>query len=169
MNESTQANVHIGKLEISPDCCNALFVSQVLLTTVVTVLHAHLLGFPVMVVVSMCFAVAVVRYAEIKSLRSRFRQSLVGARSLDVTWLLAAVADTLSGGLSGAFAAQMSNFAAVVALLALRTVARHVTKPPASVAGLSARAAAAVATTSATVATGMAAIATTTVGATLRA
>jgi hypothetical protein len=48
---------------------------------------------------------------------------LVGALSLDVTGLLALVASSLGGGLGGAVTGEMSDFAAVVALLALGAVA----------------------------------------------
>lgn len=48
---------------------------------------------------------------------------LVGALSLDVAGLLALVASSLGGGLGGAVTGEMSDFAAVVALLALGAVA----------------------------------------------
>ena len=49
-------------------------------------------------------------------------RSLVGALGLDVTGLLALVASSLGGGLGGAVAGEMSDFTAVVALLALGAV-----------------------------------------------
>jgi hypothetical protein len=51
---------------------------------------------------------------------------LVGAGVLDVSWLLAAVADTLVGSLRRAVPRQVADFTAVVALLALGAVAAHV-------------------------------------------
>jgi len=48
--------------------------------------------------------------------------NLVGALGLDVTGLLALVASSLGGGLGGAVAGEMADFAAVVALLALGAV-----------------------------------------------
>jgi len=72
-------------------------------------------------------------------------RSLVGALGLDVTGLLALIASSLGGSLGGAIAGEMSDFAAVVALLALGAVARHVSVTTARVASLS--------TTSSTVAT----------------
>ena len=47
---------------------------------------------------------------------------LVGALSLDVAGLLALVASSLGRGLGGAIAREMSDFATVVALLALGAV-----------------------------------------------
>lgn len=49
-------------------------------------------------------------------------QDLVGALSLDVTWLLALVASSLRGGLGWAVSGEMSDFATVVALLTLGAV-----------------------------------------------
>ena len=53
---------------------------------------------------------------------SRSKGGLVRALCLNVTGLLAFVAGTLAGGFGGAVAGEMSDFAAVVALLALGTV-----------------------------------------------
>jgi hypothetical protein len=50
-------------------------------------------------------------------------RSLVGALGLDVAGLLALVASSLGGGLRRAVAGKMSDFTAVVALLALGAVA----------------------------------------------
>lgn len=47
---------------------------------------------------------------------------LVGALSLDVTWLLALVAGALVAGLGGAVAGEMSDLATVVTLLSLGAV-----------------------------------------------
>lgn len=69
-----------------------------------------------------------------------WRRGLVGAGSLDVTWLLALVADALLC-LAGAIPAEMSDLATVVALLTLSAVARHVTVTAAAVAGSSSTAA----------------------------
>lgn len=63
--------------------------------------------------------------------------NLVWALSLDVSWLLALIASALAGGLRWAVTAQVANLSAVVALLALRAVARHVAVTSAGVAGLS--------------------------------
>ena len=60
---------------------------------------------------------------------------LVGARALNVAGLLAAVADTLGGGLLGAVTGQVTNLTAVVALLTLGAVAAHVAEATARVAG----------------------------------
>jgi hypothetical protein len=60
---------------------------------------------------------------------------LVGASGLNVAGLLAAVADALRGGLLGAVAGQVTDLAAVVALLALGAVAAHVAETAAGVAG----------------------------------
>lgn len=49
-------------------------------------------------------------------------QSLVGALGLDMAGLLALVASSLGRGLRWAVAGEMSNFATVVALLALSAV-----------------------------------------------
>ena len=59
---------------------------------------------------------------------------LVGAGALDVAGLLAAVADTLRGGLLGAVAGQVTDLTAVVALLTLGAVTAHVAKTTARVA-----------------------------------
>jgi len=50
------------------------------------------------------------------------RMALVRAQSLNVAGLLALVAHALAGGLGRAVAGQVSDFAAVVALLALSAV-----------------------------------------------
>ena len=47
---------------------------------------------------------------------------LVGALSLNMAWLLAFVASTLTGGLGGAISGQVTDFATVVALLTLGAV-----------------------------------------------
>ena len=89
---------------------------------------------------------------------------LVGASALDVAGLLAAVADTLRGGLLGAVTGQVTDLTAVVALLALGAVTAHVTETTARVAsGLAS--AAAVSTTLTTVAATAAKAAGATVGA----
>jgi hypothetical protein len=93
---------------------------------------------------------------------------LVGAGRLDVAGLLALVADTLAVGFGGAVARDVADLAAwislvyiylsffilarrtVVALLALRTVTRHVSVSAARVAGLLASAKATVTTAVAT-------------------
>lgn len=77
---------------------------------------------------------------------------LVRAGSLDVTGLLALVADALTPGLGRAVTREMANLAAVVALLAVSAVTSHVAESTARVASLraatteAAAAAAAVAT-----------------------
>lgn len=72
--------------------------------------------------------------------------SLVGASGLDVTRLLAFVADTLACGFRGAVARDMANFATVVALLTLSAIASHMTEATARIASLLAAAAVAIAT-----------------------
>jgi len=57
---------------------------------------------------------------------------------LKVAGLLALVADTLLGGLLRTVAGEMANFTAVVALLALGAVARHMAETAARVASLAA-------------------------------
>lgn len=59
---------------------------------------------------------------------------LVGAVALDVSSLLATVADALVGGLRRAVTRQVSNLAAVVALLSLCAVTAHVAESAARVA-----------------------------------
>ncbi|KAF1979220.1 hypothetical protein BU23DRAFT_549239 [Bimuria novae-zelandiae CBS 107.79] len=76
--------------------------------------------------------------------------SLVRARILDVTRLLAAVADALGGGLGGAVSRQVADLTAVVALLALGAVTAHVAEAAARVTGGLPRTAVATATTSTT-------------------
>lgn len=63
-------------------------------------------------------------------------EELVRALSLDVTWLLALITGTLAGCFGGAVSGEMAYFAAVVALLTLGAVARHVAVATAGVAGL---------------------------------
>lgn len=58
------------------------------------------------------------------------------ALGLDVSWLSALVASALGGGLRWAVTAQVAGLAAVVALLSLGAVARHVADATARVAGL---------------------------------
>jgi len=85
--------------------------------------------------------------------RSRKRDSrqeqtskpLVGASGLDVAGLLALVADTVVADLSRAVAGKMTDLTAVVALLALGAVARHMAETAAGVAGLTAGSAVALA------------------------
>jgi len=85
--------------------------------------------------------------------RSRKRDSrqeqtskpLVGASGLDVAGLLALVADTVVADLSRAVAGKMTDLTAVVALLALGAVARHVAETAARVASLTAGSAVALA------------------------
>lgn len=92
---------------------------------------------------------------------------LVGASALDVAGLLAAVADTLRGGLLGAVTGQVTDLTAVVALLALRAVTAHVTETTARVAsGLTGTTiSTALATVSATTAEVAATVGATTLGA----
>jgi len=68
--------------------------------------------------------------------RYQFSTILVGACSLDVTGLLALVADTLTPGLGGAVTGNVANLAAVVALLSLSAVTGHVAESTTGVAGL---------------------------------
>lgn len=63
---------------------------------------------------------------QIKVLDEAWPTRLVGASALDVAGLLAAVADALRGGLLGAVTRQVTDLAAVVALLALSAVTAHV-------------------------------------------
>lgn len=62
--------------------------------------------------------------------------TLVRASGLNVTGLLALVAHALTLGLSGAVARDVTDFAAVVALLTLSAVTGHVAEATAGVAGL---------------------------------
>lgn len=82
-------------------------------------------------------------------------QTLVRARSLNVARLLALVASTLGRSLRRAVAGKVANFSAVVALLALGAVTRHVTVSTTGVASLSsvATAVAVAATVCATIST----------------
>jgi hypothetical protein len=66
---------------------------------------------------------------------------------LDVSWLLALVAGTLAGGFGGAVSGEMAYFAAVIALLTLGAIARHVAVATAGVAGLTSTLSAAKSTT----------------------
>jgi hypothetical protein len=61
---------------------------------------------------------------------------ILWALSLDVSWLSALVASALGGGLGWAVSAQVAGLAAVVTLLSLGAVARHMADTTARVAGL---------------------------------
>jgi len=63
---------------------------------------------------------------------------LVWAGGLDVSWLLALVADALRAGFRRTVTAQMTNLSTVVAFLPLSAVAGHVTVATARIAGLTA-------------------------------